>query len=119
MRAAEARAAPVIVLVGPGSFAAEGGERLLAAFRAAAEQAPVPVLVQLDHAADRELIGRAAAAGVDAVMADGSRLPYEREPGLLGRRGGRSCARSASRSRPSSGASKATRTSPRRRPTAR
>ena len=77
VRAAQARAAPVIVLVGPASFAARGGERLLAAFRAAAAQARVPVLIQLDHAADRELIERAAAAGVDAVMADGSRLPYE------------------------------------------
>ena len=78
VRAAEARAAPVIVLVGPASFAARGGERLLAAFRAAASRAQVPVLLQLDHAADRALIGRAAAAGVDAVMADGSRLPDER-----------------------------------------
>jgi len=77
VRAAQARAAPVIVLIGPGSFAARGGERLLAAFRAAAAQARVPVLVQLDHAADRELIERAAAGGVDAVMADGSRLPYQ------------------------------------------
>ncbi len=77
VRAAEARAAPVIVLVGPGSVAAEGGERLVAAFKAAAAQAGVPVLLQLDHAADRELIGRAAAARVDAVLADGSRLPYE------------------------------------------
>ena len=77
VRAAHARAAPAIVLVGPASVAARGGERLLAAFRAAAGQARVPILVQLDHAADRELIERAAAAGVDAVMADGSRLPYE------------------------------------------
>ena len=77
VRAAEERAAPVIALVGPGSAASEGGERLLAAFHAAAAQAGVPVLLQLDHAADRELIGRAAAAGVDAVLADGSRLPYE------------------------------------------
>ena len=77
VRAAQARAAPVIVLVGAGSFAAQGGERLVAAFRAAAAQARVPALVQLDHVADRELIERAAAAGVDAVMADGSRLPYE------------------------------------------
>ena len=77
VRAAQARAAPVIVLVGTGSFAARGGERLIAAFRAAAAQARVPVLIQLDHAADRELIERAAAAGVDAVMADGSLMPYE------------------------------------------
>jgi tagatose 1,6-diphosphate aldolase GatY/KbaY len=75
VRAAQARAAPVIVLVGPGSFAAAGGGRLVAAFRAAAAAAGVPVLIQLDHVADRELIARAAAAGVDAVMADGSRLP--------------------------------------------
>jgi tagatose 1,6-diphosphate aldolase GatY/KbaY len=45
--AAEARASPVIVLVGPASFAARGGERLLAALRAAALQAQVPVLIQL------------------------------------------------------------------------
>lgn len=76
VRAAEARDAPVIVLVGPASFAARGGERLLAAFRAAAARAPVDVLVQLDHASDRSLIARAARAGVDAVLADGSRLPY-------------------------------------------
>ena len=75
VRAAQARSAPVIVLVGPGSFAAEGGERLVAAFRAAAAGAGVPVLIQLDHVGDRELIARAAGAGVDAVMADGSRLP--------------------------------------------
>ena len=77
VRAAQARAAPVIALVGTGSFAARGGERLIAAFRAAAAQARVQVLIQLDHAADRELIERAAAAGVDAVMADGSLMPYE------------------------------------------
>ena len=77
VRAAQARAAPAIVMVGPGSFAAEGGERLVAAFRAAAAHAEVPILVQLDHVADRELILRAAAAGVDAVLADGSRLPFE------------------------------------------
>jgi tagatose 1,6-diphosphate aldolase GatY/KbaY len=77
VRAAEAHRAPVIVLIGPASFAARGGERLLAAFRAAARRAQVPVLLQLDHAADRALIERAAAAGVDAVMADGSRLPDE------------------------------------------
>lgn len=77
VRAAQAHAAPAIAMVGPGSFAAEGGERLVAAFRAAAAHAEVPILVQLDHVADRELILRAAAAGVDAVLADGSRLPFE------------------------------------------
>ena len=108
----------MIVLVGPGSVAAEGGERLLSAFHAAAAQAGVPVLVQLDHAADRELIGRAAAAGVDAVMADGSRLPYEENLAFT-TAVAQELARSASRSRRSSAASRATRTWRRRRPTER
>jgi tagatose 1,6-diphosphate aldolase GatY/KbaY len=59
------------------SFGAEGGERLVRAFVAASRGAPVEVLVQLDHARDERLIGRAAGCGVDAVMADGSKLPFE------------------------------------------
>lgn len=77
VREAEARDAPVIVLVSPGSMTATGGERLLAAFRAAATRARTEVLIQLDHVSDPDLIRRAAEAGVDAVMADGSRLPYD------------------------------------------
>ena len=75
VRAAEAQSAPVIVLVSPGSFAARGGERLLRAFGAAAKGSSTEVLVQLDHARDVSLIGRAAECGADAVMADGSKLP--------------------------------------------
>jgi tagatose 1,6-diphosphate aldolase GatY/KbaY len=77
VRAAESRRAPVIVLVSPSSFGAEGGERLVRAFVAASRGAPVEVLVQLDHARDERLIERAAGCGVDAVMADGSKLPFE------------------------------------------
>ena len=76
VRAAESRNAPVIVLVSPSSFAAEGGERLVRAFGAAAKGSSVEVLVQLDHARDELLIERAAECGVDAVMADGSKLPF-------------------------------------------
>jgi ketose-bisphosphate aldolase len=76
VRAAESRRAPVIVLVSPASFAAEGGERLVRAFGAASGGSSVEVLVQLDHAGDERLIDRAAACGVDAVMADGSKLPF-------------------------------------------
>ena len=75
VRAAEARRAPVVVLVSPSSFAAAGGERLVRAFGAAAKSSSVEVLVQLDHARDERLIERAADLGVDAVMADGSKLP--------------------------------------------
>jgi len=76
VRAAESRNAPVIVLVSPSFVAAEGGERLVRAFGAAAKGSSVEVLVQLDHARDETLIERAAGCGVDAVMADGSKLPF-------------------------------------------
>jgi tagatose 1,6-diphosphate aldolase GatY/KbaY len=76
VRAAESRGAPVIVLVSPSSFATEGGERLVRAFGAASRGSSVEVLVQLDHARDERLIERAAEHGTDAVMADGSRLPF-------------------------------------------
>ena len=76
VRAAESRRAPVIVLVSPSSFAAEGGERLVQAFAAAAGGSTAKVLLQLDHVMDERLIERAAGCGVDAVMADGSKLPF-------------------------------------------
>jgi ketose-bisphosphate aldolase len=76
VRAAESYSAPVIILVSPSSFRAEGGERLVRAFVAAAKASSVEVLVQLDHAGDEPLIERAAGSGVEAVMADGSRLPF-------------------------------------------
>jgi tagatose 1,6-diphosphate aldolase GatY/KbaY len=76
VRAAESYRAPVIVLVSPSSFRAAGGGRLVRAFGAAAKASSVEVLVQLDHAGDEGLIERAADCGVDAVMADGSKLPF-------------------------------------------
>lgn len=76
-RAAEARSAPVIVLVSPGSFRTRGGERLVAAFLRMAEISSADMLVQLDHVSDPELIERAAGSGLDAVMVDGSKLPYD------------------------------------------
>jgi ketose-bisphosphate aldolase len=78
VRAAESYRAPVIVLLSPTSFGAVGGERLVRAFGAAAKGSSVEVLLQLDHARDGRLIERAASRGVDAVMADGSKLPFEK-----------------------------------------
>ncbi len=46
------------------------------AFGAAAKASSVEVLLQLDHATDARLIERAADCGIDAVMADGSKLPF-------------------------------------------
>jgi ketose-bisphosphate aldolase len=77
LRAAEGARRGVILLVGEKSFRAPGGDLLLAALVAAAGRSPVPACVQLDHVDDGELIARAFALGAGAVMADGSRLPYE------------------------------------------
>jgi tagatose 1,6-diphosphate aldolase GatY/KbaY len=76
LRAAEEADTPVILLVSDASYTASAGRPLMAALRAAAEQASVPACVQLDHVSDRAVIARALADGVGGVMADGSRLPY-------------------------------------------
>lgn len=85
VRAATARGAGVILLVGERSFRAEGGDFLVAALRAIAVRAPVPTAVQLDHVADLELIEAAFELGVGAVMADGSRLPLDENAAFVRR----------------------------------
>ena len=47
------------------------------ALLAVADEAAVPMCVELDHVSDDALIDAALAAGIGAVMADGSRLPLE------------------------------------------
>jgi ketose-bisphosphate aldolase len=76
VRAAEARRAPAIILVSPASFKSAGGERLVRGFRAAVAHSSVDVLIQLDHISDLHSIERAVECGVDAVMADGSKLSF-------------------------------------------
>lgn len=85
VRAAEGRGAPAIVLLSRAAFAAPAGPLLAAALRSVAEAATVPVCVQLDHVAEEELIGRVAALGCGAAMADGSRLPFEENADLVAR----------------------------------
>lgn len=77
LRAAEERSDGVILLVSSQAFAARGGPLLVAALRAACERAAVPCCVQLDHAADLTMMEAALDAGVGALMADGSRLPFD------------------------------------------
>lgn len=72
--AAEAAGRPVILLVAPKTAGGTGGLRFIAALRGLADAASVPVLVQLDHASDPELIVAAVRAGADSVLADGSAL---------------------------------------------
>jgi ketose-bisphosphate aldolase len=82
--AAEARGAPVVLLVGERSFRAPDGRLLASALLAIAGEARVPACVQLDHVSDLSLIETALSAGVGAVMADGSRLPLARNTRLVG-----------------------------------
>jgi ketose-bisphosphate aldolase len=77
VRAAERRAVPAILLLAEASFRAPSGRLLLPALLAVADEARVPMCVQLDHVDDDALIDAALAAGVGAVMADGSMLPLE------------------------------------------
>src|ERR671916_1702666 len=50
VRAAESYLAPVVILVSPSSFTAEGGERLLGALWASGRNCSAEGMVQLDHA---------------------------------------------------------------------
>jgi ketose-bisphosphate aldolase len=75
LRAAESREAPAILLVSDASFRSDGGRLLVAGLLGAAAAASVPACVQLDHATDPAVLRDALAAGLGAVMADGSRLP--------------------------------------------
>jgi tagatose 1,6-diphosphate aldolase GatY/KbaY len=77
VRAAEAQSVPAILLVAEGSFRAASGRLLVPGLLAVADEAAVPMCVELDHVSDDALIDAALAAGIGAVMADGSRLPVE------------------------------------------
>ncbi|MCL8024519.1 class II fructose-bisphosphate aldolase [Nocardioides bruguierae] len=72
--AAEERKRPVILLVPPVVAAEATGLRLVRALRGLADGASVPVVVQLDHARDPDLIEATVDAGAHAVLADGSHL---------------------------------------------
>lgn len=83
LRAAAQRRVGVILLVSAQAFRARDGDLLLAALVAMADRAPVLVCVQLDHASDLELFESAFALGAGAVMADGSKLPYDENVALV------------------------------------
>jgi tagatose 1,6-diphosphate aldolase GatY/KbaY len=73
----------VVLLISSDAFAADGGDQLLAAVRAAAERSPARACVQLDHVSDLELIAAALDLGAGAVMADGSRSPFDDNVALV------------------------------------
>lgn len=77
LRVAASSATGVVLLIGKQSYTGSDGGLLLAALLAVADASDVPVCVQLDHCDDLAVIEAALAAGVGAVMADASSLPYE------------------------------------------
>lgn len=81
--AAEDARLGVILLVAPKTASTANGLRLITALRGLADSASVPVSVQLDHASDLQVIRDSVAAGADAVLADGSSLPYEDNTALV------------------------------------
>lgn len=94
IQAAQQRQSGVVMLISEKSFTASQGVYLVAGLRAIAEQAPIPVCLQLDHVSDLAQIERACQMGIGSVMADGSRLTFEeniafvRQAVALGRRYG-------------------------------
>ena len=86
--AAEARDDPVLLLVSEASARSRDGRLLLPALAAVAKAASVPVCVQLDHATSLDLIERVLETGsVGAVLADGSKLPYDENVAFVERAG--------------------------------
>lgn len=77
LAAAERSGTGLMLLVSRQAFASEIGPPLVAALVGLAERAPVPVCLQLDHVDDLDLIAAALEAGIDVIMADGSKLPDE------------------------------------------
>lgn len=78
--AAQAKHAPVIIEVSPGTIEYAGLnniERIVASVVSDPKIA-APIALHLDHTKDEESIKRAIAAGFSSVMIDGSRLPLEK-----------------------------------------
>jgi tagatose 1,6-diphosphate aldolase GatY/KbaY len=77
IEAAVAHRAPLIIQtsVTPAKFLRP--EVIVAAFRALAEPAPIPVCLHLDHCTDVELCKRCADLGYTNIMFDGSQLDFD------------------------------------------
>ncbi|MGW4489354.1 class II fructose-bisphosphate aldolase, partial [Amycolatopsis sp. NPDC004368] len=75
---AERAGLPVVLQISENCVRYHGGLAPIAlASLAIAKQASVEVLVHLDHIEDPELVREGVELGVDSVMYDGSRLPYD------------------------------------------
>jgi len=68
---------PVIVAVTPSTIKYAGLEYLAGMVKTAAESAPVPMSLHLDHGKDIETVSKCIDAGFTSVMIDGSNLNFE------------------------------------------
>lgn len=74
--AAEAEEAPVILQISEGAIRFAGLDYIALLSRHAAENARVPVAIQLDHGQSYEMAVKCVRAGFTSVMIDASRLPF-------------------------------------------
>ncbi|MCL4515265.1 MAG: class II fructose-1,6-bisphosphate aldolase [Firmicutes bacterium] len=81
--AAEAEQAPVIIQATQGGIKYGGLDYIAAMARVAAEEARVPVALNLDHGTSFEQAVRCIKAGFSAVMVDGSKLPFDENAALV------------------------------------
>jgi ketose-bisphosphate aldolase len=77
IEAAVNKKAPLIIQtsVEPSKF--YGRKTMVAAFRALAEAAPIPICLHLDHCTDVDYCKKCADAGYTNIMIDASKLPFE------------------------------------------
>ncbi|MEL6381447.1 MAG: class II fructose-bisphosphate aldolase [Cyanobacteria bacterium J06626_18] len=76
VNAAEADNSPAIIQILP-HILRYGGSPLIALFLEAADSATVPMSVHLDHCEEPAIIAMALEAGIQSVLADGSKFPYQ------------------------------------------
>jgi len=76
---------PVIVAVTPSTIKYAGLEYLAGMVKTAAESAPVPMSLHLDHGKDIETVSKCIDAGFTSVMIDGSHLNFEENIALTKR----------------------------------
>ncbi|HDN05374.1 MAG TPA: class II fructose-1,6-bisphosphate aldolase [Candidatus Bathyarchaeota archaeon] len=85
VEAAVEEKSPVIVAVTPSSIKYGGLAYLTKIVRTAAESAPVPMSLHLDHGKDFETVSKCVEAGFTSVMIDGSFLKFEENIALTKR----------------------------------
>jgi fructose-bisphosphate aldolase class II len=82
VEAAVEEKSPAIVAVTPSSIQYAGLAYIEKMVKTAAESAPVPMSLHLDHGKDVEMVSRCLEAGFTSVMIDGSHLRFEENVAL-------------------------------------